>query len=369
MTTKEQDATEQQRGRCDATVSGERGAFVGKRQVGASQARPILGGSRAVCRVMVENLFGKRHWAAGWALDLCSAAPQFLTHLVEQPRGYVHFLCLIRLALLDRGVNDISMPDEALLLRTNSKKALLKTWLPSSPAGIVNLLPKLPNKPLQQDEYRWLIHALADKRIRKHLLHIKRIKKFDIFLANDVVNLPAQFRAAAMRCIEDKGDYEVLCPIGHSAKKRGLKSPEWEILQAADQQASELEDGLVGWRINKMSGQPFPPPPWEGDDKIRPIRSLDELKNAAEKFNNCLTRGEYQRRYASRVVAGFIYFYVCDHMPALIEVEREIFWGWRIDEMQGIKNRFLTLHQKHELSQRFLKAGISPEKMRRRDLF
>ncbi|MDD9810486.1 MAG: hypothetical protein OXU71_02040 [Gammaproteobacteria bacterium] len=368
MTTKQQDAAAQQRGQGGATVAGRHGALAGKRQVGANHARPILGGSRAVCRVMVENLFGKRHWAAGWALDLCSADPQFLTHLAEQPRGYAHFLCLIRMALLEQGADDRNMQDDALLLRANSKKALLKTWLPSSPAGIVNLLPKLPNKPLQQDEYRWLIHALADKRIRKHLLHIKRIKKFDIFLANDVVNLPAQFRVAAMRFIKDKDDYEVLCRIMHAAKKLGLNVTEREIIQAADQQAG-VNDGLYGWLINKISGLPFPPPPWEGDDKIRPVRSPDELKNAAEKFNNCLTHGDTQRRYASRVVAGFIYFYVCDHMPALIKVEREIFWGWRIDEMKGIKSRCLTLHQNHELSQRFLKAGISPERMHHRALF
>lgn len=359
--TKEFDTTEQPRARRGGLVSGKRGARTGAAQAAAGKARPILGDSPAVRRGVVEHAFGKRHWAAPWALALCEADPQFLTHLAEQPRGYAHFLCLIRMALPAQGADD-SARAQARMLRAHSKKALLKTWFSSCPAGIINLLPKLPNKPLREHEYRWLIDALADSKIRKHLMHTKRIKRFDILLANDALNFPAQFRAAAMRCVQGEDDYETFLRTMHAANRLGMNITGREIVQAAEQAgAQKLDD----WLMDKVAGRPFPPPPWEGDDKVRPIRSLAELKDAGEKFDNCLAGGRNQRQYASRVVAGLVYFYVCDHMPALIEVECEIFWGWRIDEMNGVKNRDLTSRQQNELTQRFMKAGISPEIMRR----
>lgn len=358
MTSKEQNTIEQRRGRGGAPVSGKRGA--GATQAAAGRVRPILGESQAVCRGVVENAFGKRHWAAPWALALCEADPQFLTHLAEQVRGYAHFLCLIRMALLAQGAGD-NAQTQVRMLRAHSKKALLKKLFPSCPAGIVNLLHKLPNKPLQEHEYRSLIDALADDKIRKHLLHIKRIRKFDILLANDAANFPAQFRTAAMRCIKNEDDFETFWRTMHTADKLGLNIAEREIVQAADQAgARKLDD----WLMDKIAERPFPPPPWEGDDEVRPIRSLAELKSAGEKFNNCLTGARRQKQYASRIAAGFVCFYVCDRMPALVEVEREIFWGWSIDEMKGVKNKALTSRQRHELTQRFLKVGISPERVR-----
>jgi len=358
--TTKQDATPQRRGRCAGMVAGKRGAAAGKTITGktaAGRARPIFGESEAVCRGVVEHAFGKRHWAAKWALDLCKADPRFLTHLAEQPRGYAHYLCLIRMALLARG-GDGSARAEARMLQAGNKRKLLKELFPSCPTGIVNLLPKLPSKPLLQHEYRSLLHALADKRIRKHLMHIKRIKKFDLLLASDALHFPAQFRAAAMRGIKDEDDYEAFLRVMHAANKLDLNIAEREIVQAADQlEARDLDDWLMG----KVAERPFPTPPWAGDDEVRPVRSRAELKDAGEKFDNCLSGSRRQIRYAFSVAAGFIYFYVCERMPALVKVEHEIFWGWRIDEMEGAKNESLTSRQEHELTRRFLKAGIAPE--------
>jgi len=339
----------------------KRGAAAGKTITGktaAGRARPILGDSPAVCRGVVENAFGKRHWATGWALELCAADSRFAIHLAEQPRGYAHFLCLIRMALAERG-GDANAREEARMLRAGNKRKLLKEVFPACPLGILNLLPKLPRKPLLQDEYRELIRALADARIRKHLMHIKRIKKFDILLANDALNFPAQFRAAAMRSIKDEDEYENFFRVMHAANRLDLNIAEREIIRAVDRlEARDWED----WLMEKVAGMPFPPPPWEGDDNIRPIRSLAELKSAGEKFNNCLRGGRAQAEYASSVATGDAYFYVCDHAPALIEVKRENFWGWRIDDMNGVKNKTLTSRQRHELTQRFMKADIAPER-------
>jgi len=256
MATKDQDstaqhATPQPRGRCAGMVAGKRGAAAGKTTAG--RARPILGESEAVCRSVVENAFGKRHWAAPWALALCEADPQFLTHLAEQPRGYAHFLCLVRMVLLKRGASGDAR-DEARMLQAGNKRELLKELFPSCPADIINLLPKLPNKPLSEEEYRWLIDALADNKIRKHFMHIKRIKKFDLLLASDALHFPASFRAAAMRGIKDEDEYENFLRVMHAANRLDLNIAEREIVRAVDQlEARDWEDWLMG----KVAERPF----------------------------------------------------------------------------------------------------------------
>jgi len=339
MTTKEQDTTEQQRGQGSATVAGD---------------------SQAVCRVMVENLFGKRHWAAGWALDLCSADPQFLVHLAEQPRGYAHFLCLIRMALLARGVNNISLQDEARMLRAGNKRKLLKELFPSCPPGIVNLLPKLPKKPLPKDAYQKLIGALEDESVRKNLFHMERIKKSNIFMLNETANFPEQFRSVAMRCVKNVDDYDAFCRTILAAQKFDLKITEQDLIKAFSRphemydEYTDVEYDMHAWLVKKISKLPFPAPPWEGDDRIRPVRSLGELKQVAREFKNCLTCGRTRRNYAACTVAGNCYLYVCEHIPAIVEVRRNVFCGWIVREIEKA-----TVEQKLEIKRKFFRAGIS----------
>jgi len=363
MTTKEQDATEQQRGRGDSTVAG--------------QARPILGDSQTVCRVMVENLFGKRHWAAGWALDLCSADPQFLTHLAEQPRGYAHFLCLIRMALLARGSNSGSAQDEARMLRAGSKEALLDELLPSSPVEIISLLPKFPKKPLHEEIYRELLRVLEDKMLRKHLLHKKRISESTVYSILLIERFPAQYRSAAIHLINGhnfQSDYLVFLAITKMVEKFNLKVTERELVRAAKKTKYARE--LRIWIYRKISKLPFPPPPWEGSDKIRPVRSRDELKEMAAKIENGYSHHRTLDHrtldnHASHIVAGDEYVYVCEHIPAMIQIrrDRDVYtkWavcGWSIGEISGKKYKPVSLYDRYELARAFIKfqhADILPE--------
>ena len=351
MTTKEQDTTEQQRGQCSATVAGD---------------------SQAVCRVMVENLFGKRHWAAGWALDLCSADPQFLTHLAEQPRGYAHFLCLIRMALLARGSNSGSAQDEARMLRTGSKEALFDELLPSSPVEIISLLPKFPKKPFHEEIYRELLRALEDKMIRKRLLHKKRISESTVYSILLIERFPAQYRSAAIHLINGhnfQSDYLVFLAITKMVEKFNLKVTERELVRAAKKTKYARE--LRIWIYRKISKLPFPPPPWEGSDKIRPVRSRDELREMAAKIENGYSHRHTLDNHASHIVAGDEYVYVCEHIPAMIQIrrDRDVYtkWavcGWSIGEISGKKYKPVSLYDRYELARAFIKfqhADILPE--------
>ncbi len=92
---------------------------------------------------LVERLFGKRHWACQWVIELCEADPQFLLHLVDQPPEYVHFICLVRLAAVKRFADDGDKLEWAVFIRTHNKKSVMGTLYPDFSAGVLGVLPKL----------------------------------------------------------------------------------------------------------------------------------------------------------------------------------------------------------------------------------
>lgn len=365
MTTQEQIMTEQQRGQGGAPVSGGRGTPAGADQTDASQHQPILRNSQAIYRaamVVVKKRMGKQHWATQWVLILCKVDPQFMIHFAEQPRGYAHFLCLIRMALVAQGANDGSARDQARMLRTNSKKALLNKLFPSCPPGTVNLLHKLPKKPLPEVAYRNLICTLEDERARKRLYHMERIKKSDIFMLNMAADFPGKFRSVAMRCVKDIDDYERFWWAIQLIKKFNLKVTEQELALGFRQGINfrDVDSCANHWLVRKISKLPFPAPPWDGDGDMLPICSLAELKRAAEKLENCLTCRKRQRCYAFRIVTGYHYLYVCDRMPAMTEVVRDGLGGWSIREIGGKGDKRITIEQEYEVRRKFSGAGIAP---------
>jgi len=313
---------------------------------------------------------------------LCDADPQFLTHLAEQPHGYAHFLCLIRLALLERGGNGEDAQEIARLLRAGNERALLEEFFPSCPADIIDLLHKLPKKPFHEGGYRMLISALEDESMRSHWSQSKRVSESTICFFSSIANIPARFRPAAMRLFNIdhpdefenySADYFMFLQVIRTIEKFNLKVTDQEFNEAVNKAGNVFPRGvsnLRGWVREKVSKLPFPPPPWKGNDKIRPIRSPDEWEKAAAKYNFALKWPSFPDGiYASRIVTGHDYLYICDHIPAMIVIRRgaDEEWcltGWGILDIRGKKNRRIGLLQEHELRQvfhQFLDANIYPD--------
>lgn len=341
--------TEWQGGRGTAAVPRP---MAGKRIGGGSRARadfpPLSGNSEALRKIVVGRLFGKRHWAVQWALELCAADSQFLHHLADQPRDYAHYLCVLRLALADAGDKDAR--DAARMIRATNKKKLLKAWRPSCPADIINVLPKLPVRPMAQKAYRRLLLAFEEETTRKRMRHAKRLTKFDIDMPGIVDDLPEAFRLGAARHIKDMGDYFMLAAMIQVAQKLNLNITEKEFSQAA--RNAKGAHKLRGWLKKRVAKLPFPPPPWEGNDEIHPLRNRDELKQAAKEFSNCA------KRYAHKIVLGYSHLYVCDRGPVMVEIVNDAFFGWVVDDIKGKKNREVADCKKHEIAREFNRAGI-----------
>ena len=345
-----------------------------KRQSGRGTVRPVSGGKQqprtqpqanprwtgeklyAVRHFVVDGLFGKRHWAKEWVSGLCQADPQFVFHLADQSPGYAHFICLVRLALLERTADDAGAAECARLIRTTSKKELLKKLFPAEPDGMLNVLPKLPDKPLTQKDYRQLQGVLQCDTVRKRLFHAKRVCKHDLYLGDIPERLPKKFfYGKVMLCIKSVDDYYRFCMLVRGAKLLGFKITERE-LKEIDEVARTTQDmeKLSGWFMRKFIELPLPAPPWKGNANILPVRSLEELKAVGEKFKNCLRGDGYVHSAAMRGS----YFYVCESPPAVIRLSSDALFGWVLEEIKGAGNREIPYNQHNQICQAFFDAGI-----------
>ena len=310
----------------------------------------------AMRHFVVEGLFGKRHWAREWVLGLCEADPQFVLHLADQSPGYAHFICLVRLALLERADDDADATAYARLMRGTSKKALLKDLLPTCPVGVLNVLPKLPKKPLLPEEYQQLLNALQCGKTRKYFYHARHLRKRDLHLAGISERLPGEFRSVeVMHCIKNLGDYEHFCMLVRAVQLLGVEITGREIREINEvARTTKNMENLSDWFRRKCSRLPFPAPPWKGNANIQPVRSRKALKAVGDRFKNCLK----EDHYADDVSMRSSYYYVCERTPAVIRLTSHAFFGWVLDEIKGVGNRKIADAQCKKISQAFFDQGI-----------
>ncbi len=111
---------------------------------------------------------------------------------------------------------------------------------------------------------------------------------------------------------------------------------------------------IVEWLKKKIEMLPFPAVPWQGNEWIKPVCSRSEMQNVADRFSNCVMK------YVPEVILGSSYIYVCERPPAVIEVKRDVVFGWTVDEMEGACSQKIPDAQKREIRQVFVDAGFLP---------
>ncbi len=300
---------------------------------------------------LVERLFGERHWACQWVIELCEADPQFLLHLVDQPPEYVHFICLVRLAAVKQFAEGGDNLEWATFIRTQNKKSVMEKLYPGFSAGVLKVLPKLQKKPMGKKCYQNLIDAFADDRTRKRLHHAKRVRKFDLEVFHLIKDIPEKFQSSGIiASVKTHCDLEYLNILILVSQYLNLEMPEQEI----DDETSELKSmpKVEAWFKRKIEKAPFPPPPWEGNDWIKPVKSREELKAVGGRFKNCVGN------YCIKALLGYSYFYVCEQTPAVIEIRKDAVFGWEVLEMKKVSNRKLTHAERDEIIQSFSEAGF-----------
>ena len=128
---------------------------------------------------IIRGLFGEGHWCTRWVLSLCAADRAFFQHMSEQAAGYIHYLCLVRLALLNQQPEDeIPIEELAPWIRNTPRKTILKQLYNPYPQGILKIITKLGRRPLSKNDYRRLIRLLSRDGCAQALRHMRHIKPY-----------------------------------------------------------------------------------------------------------------------------------------------------------------------------------------------
>ena len=297
----------------------------------------------------VERLFGKRHWATEWVVGLCQSDLHFLLHLIEQTPDYMHFMCLARLAWLEQDGDDIA--GQALFMRTNNKKKIMKLLYPEHANGLLKILLNLKSKPMSKLNYQRMLHLWKDESSRKQMCCIKSIRARDFCLFELVKFIPKPFQSiGVIGCIKNDEELQKLLVIIAILRRANIEITQKE-MDTTTRSMTNM-DQLAKWLVGKIKNLPFPAPPWEGNENIKPIRSSGELKNMADEFRCCINS------YRADIVAGRSYFYVFTQPTAIIEIKNDIFYGWAITEIQGVDHVEISTTEQHKIAKEFWGNGF-----------
>jgi hypothetical protein len=78
----------------------------------------------------------------------------------------------------------------------------------------------------------------------------------------------------------------------------------------------------------------FPPPPFEGTPRLRPLRTKAEMIEAGARYRNCL-RGQL-----CHAAHGYwAYYEWLDEPRAIVEIGRDVLFGWRLNQVRVRDNR------------------------------
>lgn len=102
----------------------------------------------------------------------------------------------------------------------------------------------------------------------------------------------------------------------------------------------QMQQSLL-WAV--MDRMAVPLPPWEGTERLHPIRSPRELRATARRFENCLAQPDH----LLSLLHGTRAYYVWQGEPdAVVALKRGLLGEWTLDEIGGPKN--LPLGQANE---------------------
>ena len=261
------------------------------------------------------------HWAATWIKQLCVNDAHFLPHLIEQTPNYVHFLCMIRVALLKQRRDNEIFAEQAKWIRTHNKRDIMQQLYPACWRKVLTILSKLKmgnsRKSFSQspDGYRQILGWLTDEDLYQSVLRKKRIKCDQVKVFVRMEEIPEKFRTERiLNLISHEDDCDLIITMNELIHHFEVSITKEEINNAAKNLGNICD---LPKRIkSKFKSVSFPPPPWQGNERIRPLCSRQEIKQAAGEFKNCL------RDYVGEIMLGYQYFYICKQSSAVINVKK-----------------------------------------------
>lgn len=205
--------------------------------------------------------------------------------------------------------------------------------------GLERALTRLGDTAWPGESYRRLLDLLADPQAAKVLRHAEAI---DPAVVGRLGLLPAAMGRSlalallvtddAARAVSEAAD-AIACRSGGA------------VAEAATLRWSELETEAALFEAVREDLYPEPPPPpFPGNERLKPLATKAAMREAAKRYDNCLATR------VTNAVSGFSAFYEWTGGDgAVVEIGRDAIFGWRLEEARGPKNAVLDKDTRAEL--------------------
>lgn len=241
------------------------------------------------------------------------AAPHAVFVTADAPRR--HLVCLA----LTEGPLNVETADG--LLHWPLRRAV-KVAFPNGPEGLGRALDVLGEVAWSEDEYRALKAMLAEPEAAKRLRHAGAITPAQV-LALAETPLPL-LRAGLDRLGLDAGQMAIVREAWDIVERRDGPA---RAAEAAARWGAARSPSILRERIGDDLTPPIPPPPLPGTDKLRPITGKAALREAGQRFRNCLAT------YIPAVADGESAIYEWLPAPgAAVEIRRDRLHGWTLQQ-------------------------------------
>jgi hypothetical protein len=298
------------------------------------------------------NSFG---WCKGTVRAICEIDPDFPGYLMSQSLSERQLLVMILLAYDMKTAGKIPLTDLAKRIRTENKKRLLRRFIVDCPEGLFGVAGKIGGRIIARDRYLDLIDLLREPAAAKVLRHMDRIKPQTIKALKALE--PVYRTPAIVETLEDEDTIQCARYVIAVAKRFRPAATDQEIarsfnqfMKSRDRQRREYggQFALGEWLCQRLEKTSIPAPPWAGTDKLRPLTTMGQIRDAAAEFENCIAQ-----RTAS-IITGVRYYYVFrGKVPAVVSIEHDHGLGWAVGEILGKQNRQVPQSISEEIKRLF----------------
>jgi hypothetical protein len=254
-----------------------------------------------------------------------------------------HLVCLaVGLA------NDAPLPAPADELFELSMTEAIEAFIPHPPEGLRRALKHLGETAWASGDYRRLLELLGRRPAAKVLRHAVRIDTEQVRALSLLPDVLLRSRA---------GGFALSSHQAHLLVETWTAIRRVQGSSAAEQAALRWAGAKTGARLFEMAAEdllPEPPePPFRGTDRMRPLRTKAELRDAAGRYQNCL------RDCIAQAVEGASVFYEWDGPPTVVlELQRDPLFGWRLNEARLLRNASVPPPARAQLTAELRGMGV-----------
>lgn len=288
-------------------------------------------------------------WLRPWIESLCEAEPELRVRLRRKSEHNDHYLAVVNRAFAHTGQNWQCMNVAGLLTRQSRKEVLRSAW-PDHPRGLLSALEKMGARLHARNYYDRVLKYLAAPASAKVLRHASFISPF-MLKALDVLD-PALHKPRLLDFL-DRADRLHIFLYMYAVLEQVLSANHLREARIALSRVN-TRSGLGDWFSRWLAKGSLPDAPWTGTDRLVPLATVAEIKQAAKQFRNCLA-GE-----VLRVVACGCYFYDWrGREPAVVSVVTDPILGWVINNIKGQKNRTVSAGTRGAIIRDFARGSIT----------